>query len=106
MARVRQSYGIPLVRRANSMEGTAPEPMTMERLERKEFLVPEPQPVIIAMDKPIIPEVPSGEAEAAPEGLPPADAPDPDLVGTGMARTAADALIENTRRKRELLDEL
>ena len=42
MSRMRASYGSEPARRADAMTGTSPEPMTMERLERKQFVVPEP----------------------------------------------------------------
>lgn len=83
MSRMRASYGSEPARRADAMTGTSPEPMTMERLERKQFVVPEPimmaegnpNPVMIgkeadqikALDLPPVPVDPddtTGEAAA------------------------------------------
>lgn len=106
MSRMRQSYGMPENRRADSMGGAVPEQVTMERLERKEFDVPEP-PIMIAMEEPEAPEIQSPEAEAAQEPIQPSPE-DLKYVGvgeTGLARNAAGLLEQRRKMLEDALNE-
>jgi len=108
---MRASYGEEPMRRADAMVGASPEPMTMERLERKQFVVPEPVELAMGFFGPgppteeTEPEPPvplSGEAEATEIGNP----PNPYLDPGGAGASAGAAMKQKHDELRRIMEEV